>query len=257
MQLLISIKDEMEVLPAVDGGADIIDIKNPAEGALGANFPYVIRRVRELTPPDIPVSAAVGDVPNLPGTVALAALGAATCGVQYVKVGLLGTQTHPETVYLLQQVCQAVRGYDSRIQIIATGYADASKVGALPPLALPAAAIEAGVDGCMLDTIRKDGTTLLTNLTAEQLRTFVAQCRAAGLLCALAGSLQRAEDITQVCRLEVDIIGVRTAACHGDRTTGKVDRHKVQQLKTLMASNGSPLSGPVSAAPSAVPEPHR
>ena len=254
MQLLISIKNEQEVLPAVEGGADIIDVKNPDEGALGANFPHVIRRVRELTPPDIPVSAAVGDVPNLPGTVALAALGAATCGVQYVKVGLLGTQTHAEAVYLLQQVCRAVRGYNPHIRIIATGYADAPKVNALPPLALPAAAVESGVDGCMLDTIRKDGSTLLTNLTAEQLRTFVAQCRTAGLMCALAGSLQRAGDIAQICRLKVAIIGVRTAACRGDRATGQVDRHKVQQLKALLADNVFPRSGPLSIVPPVAPD---
>src|SRR2546426_12520445 len=36
------------------------------------------------------VSAALGDAPNLPGTFALAAAGAAACGVDYVKVGLRG-----------------------------------------------------------------------------------------------------------------------------------------------------------------------
>jgi len=90
MDLLISVTTPDEVAAAVRGGADIVDIKNPVEGALGASFPDVIRQVRQVTPADLPVSAALGDVPNLPGTVALAALGAASCGVQYVKVGLMG-----------------------------------------------------------------------------------------------------------------------------------------------------------------------
>lgn len=236
MQLLVSVMSEMEVSAAVEGGADIVDIKNPREGSLGASFPHVIRSVRELTPPGIAVSAAVGDVPNLPGTVTLAALGAATCGVQYVKVGLLGPQNHHDAVFLLQQVCQAVRGYDSTIQIIATAYADAHKVNALPPLELPDAAIEAGVDGCMLDTARKGDGTLLTNLSDNQLYSFVTQCQKAQLLCALAGSLQ-AKDILYVCQFDVDVIGVRTAACKGDRLSGRVDRQKVRHLKALIAEN--------------------
>ena len=66
MKLLVSVAGEIETAAAVEGGADIIDVKNPKEGALGANFPHVIRNVRKATPQSIPVSAAIGDVPNLP-----------------------------------------------------------------------------------------------------------------------------------------------------------------------------------------------
>ena len=38
MKVLISPKDEFEATEAVNGGADIIDVKNPIEGSLGANF---------------------------------------------------------------------------------------------------------------------------------------------------------------------------------------------------------------------------
>ncbi len=50
MELLISVIGEHEVEAAVSGHADIVDVKNPREGSLGANFPHVIRRVREITP---------------------------------------------------------------------------------------------------------------------------------------------------------------------------------------------------------------
>ena len=36
MQLLISVTNALEAQAVLQGGADIIDIKNPAEGALGA-----------------------------------------------------------------------------------------------------------------------------------------------------------------------------------------------------------------------------
>lgn len=43
---------------------DIVDVKKPDEGSLGANFPWVIREVRDAVPADKPVSATLGDVPD-------------------------------------------------------------------------------------------------------------------------------------------------------------------------------------------------
>lgn len=236
MKLLVSVASEKEVISAVQGGADIIDVKNPLEGPLGANFPDVIQHIRRLTPAELPVSATIGDAPNRPGTMALAALGAAICGIQYLKVGLFGTQTPRDAVFLLQQICRAVRAYRPQMQIIAAAYADAHKVKALPPLALPAVAREAGVDGCLLDTARKQEGTLLTHLNEAQLLDFTEQCRHARLLCALAGSLAES-DIHHVCQFGADIVGVRTAACRGGRINGSVDQAKVRRLKSLIAAN--------------------
>lgn len=155
MQLLISVVNTEEAQAAADGGTDIVDVKNPLEGALGANFPHIIRSIRQQTPSALPVSVAIGDAPNKPGATALAALGAACCGVQFVKVGLYGTQTTQQAVYLLKEVCRAVRDYDAGIKIIAAAYADAHNIGAFPALEAPSVAIEAGADGCMLDTAEK------------------------------------------------------------------------------------------------------
>src|SRR5215217_9198029 len=88
MRLLVSVTDVASAAVAVAAGADIVDVKNPAEGALGAPSPRVIEGVRAAVPAEVPVSAAIGDMPNLPGTAALAALGAARSGATFVKVGL-------------------------------------------------------------------------------------------------------------------------------------------------------------------------
>lgn len=39
MKLLVSPINKEEAIAAYKGGADIIDVKNPKEGSLGANFP--------------------------------------------------------------------------------------------------------------------------------------------------------------------------------------------------------------------------
>ncbi len=107
MQLLVSVVDAAEARAAAAAGADIVDVKNPAEGSLGAPSPSVIADIREAVPAAIPVSAAIGDMPNLPGTAALAALGAAHSGASFVKVGLWGTSTQDEAVALLRTVREA------------------------------------------------------------------------------------------------------------------------------------------------------
>jgi (5-formylfuran-3-yl)methyl phosphate synthase len=231
VRLLVSVTDAHEARVAVEGGVDIVDVKNPAEGSLGAPGPGVIERVRRVVPPERPVSAAIGDLPNLPGTAALAALGAARSGAAYVKVGLWGASTIDDAVAVLRAVRDAV---DGRTTVIAAAYADAERVagGPLPPDAVVAAARRAGVGGCLLDTALKDGRGLFEWLTPEALAALVAEGHAAGLQLALAGAL-RAEDLSLVRATGADIAGVRAAACRDGSRTGPLDAERIERLRVM------------------------
>ncbi len=92
MQLLVSVTDAHEASEAVRGGADIIDVKDPKTGALAPPPPDALRAVRQITPVELPVSAALGDGPFEPAAAAHAAAVAAQCGAIFVKLGLRGTQ---------------------------------------------------------------------------------------------------------------------------------------------------------------------
>jgi uncharacterized protein (UPF0264 family) len=234
VKLLVSPKDEEEALEAAGGGADIIDVKNPAEGSLGASFPWIIRRVREVVPRETKISATLGDLPNIPGTASLAALGAAVCGANYVKVGLLGPRSVEEAVYLMSCVTRTVKELDPPVKVVAAGYADWRRAGTLQPLLIPEVAERSGSQIAMLDTKVKDGKHLFDFLSQKDLRLFVEASHEMGLLTALAGSLQR-EDIPVLLRLNVDVIGVRTAACEGlNRVTGRISKVKVQGLVDMI-----------------------
>jgi uncharacterized protein (UPF0264 family) len=238
MRLLVSVTDAREARVAVEGGVDIVDVKNPAEGALGAPAPGVIERVREVVPPDRPVSAAIGDLPNQPGTAALAALGAARSGAAYVKVGLWGASTTDEAVAVLRAARGAVNGGAA---VIAAAYADAERVpaGPLPPGAVVEAARRAGVEGCLLDTAVKDGRGLLDWLSPDELTSLVADAHDAGLLIALAGAL-RAEDLAVVRATGADIVGVRSAACGDGRRSGSLEAARVRALRAACAATPQP-----------------
>jgi (5-formylfuran-3-yl)methyl phosphate synthase len=230
MYLLISVVNDQEAIAAIKGGVDIIDVKNPLEGALGANFPGVIRAIRKVTPPEIPVSAAIGDAPDLPGLMSLAALGAATCNIQYVKVGLYGVRSVDRATNMLVEIKKAVKGYNQDIKIIAVAYGDSYKINALSPMECVGAAIEASIDGCMMDTIIKGEGDLFSAISVGNINKFLKLCRSNNLLSALAGSL-RVDHLPLLKDLNPDIIGFRGAVCRGDRVNGALDSEAVKAIK--------------------------
>lgn len=236
MKLLVSVVDAKEVEAAVLGGAAIIDIKNPVEGSLGAQPPQKIAEITAVIPRRVESSAAIGDVPNLPGSAALAASGAAQCGVDYIKVGLLHVARATDAERVLTEVRSTVKALNPKTRVIACAYAD-TIYDALPPSDLPAVASFSGLDGCMLDTAHKDGRGLRDWISTEELRRFITACRQASLLCGLAGSL-RENDLDWIRELAPDVVGIRGAACVGDRVTGRVCQDRVRHIRTLLT--GSP-----------------
>jgi uncharacterized protein (UPF0264 family) len=232
--LLISPFNHEEAIEAIEGGADIVDVKNPKEGSLGANFPWVIEDIRRITPDKTLVSATLGDVPYKPGTVSLAALGALISGADYIKVGLYGTKDCDEALHLMKNVVKTVKDKKKDAIVVASGYADAHRVGAVNPLEIPKIANDSGSDFAMLDTAVKDGKCLFDFLNIDILKKFVDETHDYGLKTALAGSIKK-EQLKPLSDIESDVVGIRGAACiGGDRNTGRIHRSRVSELKTFI-----------------------
>ena len=169
-------------------------------------------------------------MPNLPGTAALAALGAARSGAAFVKVGLYGVSTEDDAVALLRAVREAVAAVQGAV-VVAGAYADARRVAHAPlaPELLPRVARAAGVGICLLDTAVKDGRGLLDWLSPDALTSLVADAHAAGLQVALAGAL-RAEDLPVIRATGADIAGVRSAVCGAGGRTAPLEEARVRAL---------------------------
>ena len=229
MKLLVSVIDKQEALESIRGGADIIDVKNPKEGSLGANFPHIIRQVKSVISKNLELSATIGDLPYLPGTASLAALGAAVSGVDYIKVGLFGVKTRNEATTLMTEVVKAVKDYNSNLKIVASGYADFKTTGCVNPLELPIVAHKAEADGVLIDIRLKNGKCKLFNfLTDKQIQDFIIQAHELNLFVGLAGSLDP-HDVPRIYNLDADVLGVRGAVCtKKDRLNGKVEEEKVK-----------------------------
>ena len=239
MKLLVSVVDAAEARLAVAGGVDVVDVKNPAEGSLGAPAPAVIAAVRAAVPPELPLSAALGDLPALPGTAALAALGAARSGAAYVKVGLWGSSNVEEAVAVLRAAREAV---DGDAAVVAVAYADAARVPSRPlaPAALVAAARARRASAGAWSTPR--------SRTAAGCFEWLDARRARGVR--RRGARRRARDRAgrraarrgpaRPCAPRgADIAGVRSAACRDGRRTAPLDPERIARLRALCARVGA------------------
>ena len=86
-RMLASVRTAEEAETVLSGGADIIDLKDPGAGSLGALPVEEIGRLYRLIAGRAPVSAVCGDLPMEPETIRARGEAIAATGVDYVKVG--------------------------------------------------------------------------------------------------------------------------------------------------------------------------
>jgi uncharacterized protein (UPF0264 family) len=218
MRLLVSVVSAEEARHAIAGGADIIDVKDPREGALGAPSPRVLSEVVSAVGASVPISVPLGDLPNLPHTAALAARGAALSGAGYVKVGLRGVCAPDAAVELIRAVADAV---GPKTAVIAAAYADANALDppALAPAWLPEVVAQAGIWGALVDTFHKGHRRLYDWLSESDLNDLIARTHSVGASFAIAGQLRRG----QLRRVAADVVGLRSAVCHGGDRAAALD----------------------------------
>ncbi len=233
MRLLVSVRSALEVAPALEGGADIIDAKEPANGSLGPVTQATLLAIACRVPTEHGFSVALGDFSSLVqiGDAMERATAAARADGIFVKLGFAGLRSPTMIASLLAEAVKLASAA-IRVRIIAVAYADHGRAGCVPPSDIASIAIDTGAAGVLLDTFIKDGRDLLSWLSPLDLNAWVKEVRRKELLAALAGSL-RGHSFEAACAAQPDIVGVRGAACLGGRN-GRVDRDRVRALRALM-----------------------
>jgi uncharacterized protein (UPF0264 family) len=226
MQLLVSVRDEMEAAAAVAGGADIVDAKEPAAGALGAVSSHVLCAIVAAVCGARAVTAALGDADD-ERVVEREARAFVSAGVALVKVGFAGVASRHRVDSL---IAAAVRG--ARGNVIAVAYADHNRAGTVAPEMILEAAVHGGAAGLLIDTADKSGPGLLALMPGDAIGRLVAAARTAGLVTALAGRLTAA-DLPLVRGTGADVVGVRGAACDDGRTS-RISAARIGRLARLV-----------------------
>ena len=235
---LASVRDEAEAKTALLSHADIIDLKDPVRGALGALDADTARCAAGVIAGRIPVSVTIGDLPMHPTTIRDAIGERADCGVDYVKFGLF-PGGDPRGCF------EALRPLTSQFRLILVLFADA-----LPPFDAVSAAADMGATGIMLDTMDKRTGSLRTHLDAAVIASFVVQARAQGLMVGLAGSL-KADDVPALLPLSPDLLGFRGALCRGPRDAS-LDPLSCAAIRALIPAETRQRAGLAEAAAQAL-----
>ena len=218
--MLASVRNLDEANLAYQGGADIIDLKEPNEGALGAvPLSQIHHAVDDLWEKCI-ISATIGDLPADSAQINEKVIQTAETGVDYVKIGMFSDR-HIETC-LPSLVHCANKG----IAIIAVLFAD---MDFDVDFAIQIAA-DARLKGVMLDTARKGSGNLLTHRNIMQLEYFVNRAKQNDLLTGLAGSLTT-DDIPTLLRAAPDYVGFRTALCDNNMRIGSLNEQAIATVR--------------------------
>jgi uncharacterized protein (UPF0264 family) len=233
--------EEAELVAA--GGADIIDCKDPARGALGALPLAEVAAIRARLPKAV-ISATIGDLPAEPALLVDPARAMAATGVDYVKVGIF---PGGDAARAIEALGRAFSHQPNPFAAAREGRGPVRLVGVLladrePDFLLIEAMAEAGFAAVMLDTASKDGRCLLDVMGTGALRAFVRLAQMDGLAAGLAGSLRLAH-IARLKALGPDILGFRGALCQGGTRTARIKaEHVGDVLHSIRDATVVPLS---------------
>lgn len=226
-KMLASVTGVAEAEIAISGGVDIIDLKDPKAGALGAVAIDTIRQTVSSVAGRRATSAVCGDLPMEPEIIRAKAEEIAATGVDFVKVGFFPSGN-------IAACSAALAPLAARTKLIAVMFADlAPDFEFLPVFA------KDGFHGAMVDTAQKAKGRLLDHLPPERIPAFVDRARSHGLAVGLSGSLE-APDIPRLLPFAPDFLGFRGALCDQSERTAPLSAEAVSQIRDLIPEELQP-----------------
>lgn len=211
-RLLVSVRSAAEALTALSGGADLIDVKEPSRGSLGAADLDTIAAVVRAVNRRAPISAAAGELRDWPAAAATWPH-CVPAGVALVKLGLAGCGTMANWPARWRQAIAALAGAARPVAVV---YADWQAAAAPNPQHVLAEAVALRCPALLVDTWDKSSGTLLDHWSPDELKRFVDQVRDWQIAPVLAGSLS-GRALLVAARLGPSLIAVRGAVCDAGR----------------------------------------
>ena len=225
-QLLISVKNVEESLIARYADVDVIDLKNPAAGALGALDTDIVSKIIQEVKGSALISATVGE-----GHESVDALVAdiklyADLGVDVVKMSV--SDLFSEENFFTEMLQLTTQG----IKLVAVFFADKTFDSSLI-----AELQKSGFYGAMLDTQVKQHS-LLEVKSIGALNGFVDLCKKHHLISGLAGSVNKSHLIA-LLDLAPTFIGLRGGVCEKNNRVSALSSSMVVEVKELLLNYNS------------------
>ncbi len=221
-KFLISLKKIEEISNEVIEEVDILDLKNPLKGAIGAWELNNIKRVISIHKNNIAISATLGDV--FGDKEFLIKLKKFDClGLDFIKFGLLSIdQTNlfekltmiESKVFKTNLVCVVFVDIKNNLNLVNNNLDYFFRCG---------------VKNILLDTFCKKNGDLLNFCKKDYLRKFISKCKKNNIQIGLAGGLTEIQ-VPLILKLNPDIVGFRSAICKSNKRTSSIDINKIKKL---------------------------
>ncbi len=222
-KMLASVNNLQEALIALEAGVDIIDLKDPNQGALGALDSKTINAIVTTINHRRPVSATLGDIAFQPDTIISGLQRLSGANLDYIKMGIFPDADISATLAEIHRL-----GYNQQ-KLIAVLFADSEyEVATIQTFA------EGKFHGVMLDTADKKNGSLLEVMDLSEIELFIQETKRNHLLCGLAGSL-KISDIPELLPLFPDYIGFRGALCNAQQRTNDINPDAVSEVIAALA----------------------
>lgn len=221
-QLLISVTSIEEAKIALENGADIIDLKDPGAGALGALPIDQIKLIVAFVNAQKPISATIGDLPMQPDLIVQHVTRLASTNVDIIKIGFFETLDYQPCLDALQIITQ------TGAKLIAVLFVENTY-----PAGLIEAIKKAGFIGVMLDTAKKNGLTLIDYYSEQQRKHFAQEVLNYGLSLGLAGSL-KLQHVAIAKKINPTYMGFRGGVCAENQRQLSLDAGKIKAIRKIV-----------------------
>lgn len=226
-KLLISVTDTEEAHLAITHGADLIDLKNPLQGALGA---LPIATIQEVVAyvnankiyAEQYTSATVGDLPMQADLIRTQVLAVAGTGVDFVKIGFFAAEDYQPCLGSLADIVQ------NGTKLIAVLFAEMNYPENLIDLIK-----DAGFYGVMLDTAKKNGATFMDYYSNGEMAILSKRVEDLGMAFGVAGSLN-IKHVESAVVFNPTYIGFRGGVSTGNQRTQPLDPEKIKAIRKIL-----------------------
>ncbi len=227
-KLLVSVRDVGEAKMAQKAGVDLIDVKEPRSGSLGAASPEVWHGVDALLRDEVPWSVACGELLDD----ALRLGGSVPAGCRFAKCGLAGCRQARGWTRDWKQWAEALPTCTSPVVVAYVDHvnADSPSLEDILRFAQPHA------NTVLLDTFDKSEGNLFAHVSERELRHICRWGDQNNIQVVLAGSLDD-ESLRQAIRLQPTYVAVRGAACASGRDTSLSSYRLNQIVEQVYRSN--------------------
>lgn len=223
-QLLISAKNAIEATLLAKLGVNIVDLKDPEVGALGALDLPTTREIMRAVSDKVCVSATVGEDFTDLASLQEAIESRTALGVDIVKMVVSESTLNAKLIQLIQSLAK------QNIKLVAVLFADEPI-----NLELLKEIKRAGFFGAMLDT--KNKKCSLINVSSEAfLKQFVSTCDSLKLVSGLAGSL-KPQYVDFLNPLSPTYIGFRGGVCANLERKSTISEFEVVRLMEMLPNH--------------------